>query len=181
MGVSMKVELVPVDSLVFDPNNARKHDDKNLEAIKGSLVKFGQQKPIVVTDKGVVLAGNGTLAAAKALGWTEIAVVRSTLEGFDATAYALADNRTAELAAWNDDILGSQLHSLREIGFELPEIGFDTSYLDDMFKESGEDEPKAAKDVDPEYLLVVLCANENDQRDLFEEFRERGLTCKIMS
>ena len=126
----MKIEHVAISSLVLDPNNARKHDEKNLEAIKGSLTKFGMQKPIVVDKKGVVLAGNGTLAAAKALGWEKIAVVRTDLEGFNAAAYALADNRTSELASWDEDVLGKSLHELREIDFELGDIGFDTSYLD---------------------------------------------------
>lgn len=146
----MKVETRKISDLVPDPNNARKHDSKNLDAIKGSLAKFGMQKPIVVDKNNIVLAGNGTLAAAKALGWTDIDVVVSTLEGFNAAAYALADNRSSELADWDMNILGSTLHSLREIDFELPDIGFDTSYVDGLLnptqptiegsKELGEDE-----------------------------------------
>jgi len=58
--------------LSLDPANVRKHDRRNLDAIKASLRKFGQQKPIVVDTKGIVLAGNGTLTAAKELGWSEI-------------------------------------------------------------------------------------------------------------
>ncbi len=72
----MKIETVAVASLAFDPANARKHDEANLKAIAGSLNLFGQRKPIVVTKAGVVVAGNGTLEAAKSLGWTEIDVVR---------------------------------------------------------------------------------------------------------
>lgn len=121
----MLIEKVSVDHLLFDPANARTHDKKNLAAIKGSLRKFGQQKPIVVNSKGEVVAGNGTLAAAKALGWQEIAVVRTSLEGVDATAFALADNRTAELAAWDEEILGKTLQSLRELDFPIADIGFD--------------------------------------------------------
>lgn len=72
----MKTETVSIDSLVFDPANVRKHPEKNLATIKASLLRFGQQKPIVVDANGVVRAGNGTLAAAKALGWKEIRIVR---------------------------------------------------------------------------------------------------------
>lgn len=60
-------ERVPVDQLKFDPKNSRKHDTKNIKAIKESLLKFGQQKPIVVMADGTVIAGNGTLQAFKEL------------------------------------------------------------------------------------------------------------------
>jgi ParB family chromosome partitioning protein len=126
----MKTETVLIDSITFDPANVRRHGEKNLAAIKASLNRFGQQKPIVVDADGVVRAGNGTLAAAKALGWKEIKVVRSTLAGSEATAYAIADNRTAELAEWDDDALSQTLAALQiededlavATGFDADEI-----------------------------------------------------------
>lgn len=127
----MKSEIVSIDSLTFDPSNVRKHDPKNLDAIKSSLNRFGQQKPIVVDAKGVVRAGNGTLMAAKALGWKEIAIVRSTLAGSEATAYAIADNRTAELAAWDDDALAQTLAALQIEDEDLAlATGFDAKEID---------------------------------------------------
>jgi ParB-like nuclease domain len=126
----MKIELVDIGKLVLDPANARRHPERNLSAIKGSLARFGQQKPIVANAAGVVIAGNGTLEAAKELGWDKIAVVRSELGGTDLAAFAIADNRSSELAEWDRDVLGSILHALREDSFDLTSIGFDTSYLD---------------------------------------------------
>jgi len=111
----VKVESVPIATLSQDPANARKHDDKNLESIKASLRRFGQQKPIVVDSSNVVRAGNGTLAAATALGWDSINVVQTDLQGSEATAYAIADNRTAELAEWDDSVLAASLSSLADV------------------------------------------------------------------
>lgn len=111
----MKVESVSIAALSQDPANARKHDDKNLEAIKASLRRFGQQKPIVVDSSNVVRAGNGTLAAAIALGWDSINVVQTDLQGSEATAYAIADNRTAELAEWDESVLAASLSSLADV------------------------------------------------------------------
>jgi len=111
----VKVESVPIATLSQDPANARKHDDKNLEAIKASLRRFGQQKPIVVDSSNVVRAGNGTLAAATALGWDSINVVQTDLQGSEATAYAIADNRTAELADWDESVLAASLSSLADV------------------------------------------------------------------
>ena len=122
---------INVSEIMQDPNNARKHDGKNLDAIKGSLAKFGQQKPIVIDEKNIVLAGNGTLSAARSLGWKTITAVRSALKGYDATAYALADNRSSELAEWDQEILDSQLQALSAFDFPLMDIGFDMPSLDD--------------------------------------------------
>jgi hypothetical protein len=119
----MITEKLKIADLSLDPSNVRKHDRKNLDAIKASLRKFGQQKPIVVDAKGIVIAGNGTMTAAQELGWTEIAAVRTALVGVEATAFAIADNRSAELAEW-DDKLGAVLRSLQEAEINLEELGF---------------------------------------------------------
>lgn len=121
----MDTELVSIDTLSLDPYNARTHSERNLSAIAASLKEFGQRKPIVV-HQNVVIAGNGTLEAALTLGWKEIAVTRTpsdwTLE--QARAFALADNRTAELAEWDTSILSDQLVALDEIGFDIEALGF---------------------------------------------------------
>ena len=119
----MKLTTTKITELSLDPSNVRKHGRKNLDAIKASLRKFGQQKPIVVDAKGIVLAGNGTLAAAQELGWTEIEIVRTQLEGVEATMFAIADNRTAELAEW-DENLEEVMKSLLDAGQDLTDLGF---------------------------------------------------------
>lgn len=141
MKPTLKIETVPVSSLVFDPSNARKHPEKNLAAIKGSLAKFGQRKPIVVRN-GVVIAGNGTLQAAKELGWDKIDVVRADdMSATEATAFAIADNRTSEIAEWDAGVLGDTLKGLMEDDFDLSQIGFDAGDLESIL-------PK----VEPEFL-----------------------------
>ena len=125
----MEIEKIKISELVQDPKNARTHSEKNLKAIKGSLKKFGQQKPIVVSMENVVIAGNGTMQAAKELGWDELYVKRANLSEIDSAAFALADNKTAELAEWDDLMLSKTLDNLLNEGFEVEEIGFE---LDDL-------------------------------------------------
>jgi len=123
----MKIERLSIEQLKLDPNNARKHDNANLEAIAGSLTQFGQRKPIVISQDNTVVAGNGTLTAAKSLGWTEIDAVRVPAD-WDANrikAFALADNRTAELADWDTKVLNAQLMELIELDLDIQEIGFE--------------------------------------------------------
>jgi ParB-like chromosome segregation protein Spo0J len=122
----LRIETVKINSLKPDPANARTHDSKNLKAIASSLEKFGQRKPIVVTPDSIVVAGNGTLEAAKSLGWTQIAIARTPIGWTwdQVKAFALADNRTAELAEWDDKVLADQLLELDANGWELEELGF---------------------------------------------------------
>lgn len=115
--------LVPLDALREDPQNVRKHSARNIDAIAASYRRFGQQRPIVALADGTVIAGNGQLAAARKLGWDAIAVVRFTDEA-QARAFAIADNRTAELAEWEYEGLESQLKALGDITF-LDEMAFD--------------------------------------------------------
>jgi DNA modification methylase len=128
----MKIEKIAIDKLLLDPANARKHGKKNLDSIKGSLAKFGQQKPIVVNADNVIVAGNGTMQAAKELGWKEINIVRTDLKGSDITAFGIADNRTSELAEWDDKVLQELLEGLKAEDFDLSAIGFDIDDMNEM-------------------------------------------------
>lgn len=134
----MKVETVDIDLVMFDPANVRKHGERNLETIKASLARFGQQKPVVVGRGNVVLAGNGTLAAARALGWDEIKIVRTDLTGTDATAYAIADNRSAELAEWDDQSLAETLRALQSEDFDLDAVGYTDAEVDALIDGLGD-------------------------------------------
>jgi DNA modification methylase len=124
---NLRIETIKISSLTPDPTNARRHDSRNLESIKGSLKLFGQRKPIVVTGANVIVAGNGTVEAAKDLGWSEILIVRTPIDWTpeQVKAYALADNRTAELAEWDSKILADQLIELDAVGWNVAEFGFE--------------------------------------------------------
>ena len=123
----MKIEIVKIATLISDPNNARIHDEKNLSAIESSLIQFGQRKPIVLTSSSLIVAGNGTTEAAKRLGWKEIAAVRvpDSWSQDEVKAFALADNRTSELAAWNPERLSEQLKELTAAEFPVFDLGFE--------------------------------------------------------
>lgn len=133
----MDLERIPIDKLILDPANVRKHGERNLQSIVASLHRFGQQRPILIDKHNIVRAGNGTLQAAKSLGWSEIDCVRTELVGSEAIAYAIADNRTAELAEWDDDVLAAQLNGLLADDDELLDAaGFTEEELVKMLNES---------------------------------------------
>lgn len=127
---SLKQLAVPIDSLQALPGNPRRGD---VDAVAASLSRFGQRKPIVVRrDDGTIIAGNHTWQAAKKLGWSEIAVAYVGDDDVTAQAYALADNRTAELGDYDDELLKALIDSVGEVD---PELLKDTGWSDDAVKE----------------------------------------------
>jgi DNA modification methylase len=139
---TLEIKRVPLDSIRPDPANVRLHDERNLDTIKGSLTRFGQQKPIVVDRQGIIRAGNGTYAAAKALGWDAIQVVESELAGLEATAYSIADNRSSDLSSFDNSSLSKLLDELRTedallgVGYSSQEID---ELLDSLLQQAGVD------------------------------------------
>lgn len=148
---------VPLASLNLDPANARLHRENNLETLKASLAQFCQRKPVVVQKDGMIVrAGNGTVRAARALGWTEIAAVIVDDDNATASQYAIADNRTAELAEWDDEALASLLQGMDEQTRQS--VGFDEDDLEALLKSLTPEEPSG--DAEPmlgavQYSVVV--------------------------
>ena len=150
----MEIQQVEIETLELDPANVRQHSDRNLDAIRSSLKRFGQQKPIVINQQGIVIAGNGTLTAARSLGWDTIQAVETKLHGSEATAFAIADNRTAELAEWDIDNLIKQVNALELEDPELANaVGFDSLELDELLGDviDTEENPYTAKVETPIY------------------------------
>lgn len=121
---------VPINSVTYDPDNARLHPERNVEAIKESLTIYGQVKPIVVQKSTMhVVAGNGTLKCARELGWKKIAAAIVDMTDSEAAGYGLADNKTAELAKWDfeTDVLKRIDAKMRSAG--IPMTGWSESDL----------------------------------------------------
>lgn len=165
----MKIETVAIKSLTLDPENARKHSSKNIEAIASSLKSFGQRRPIVAYNN-IVIAGNGTIEAATNLGWTDIAVVRCPSEWTheQARAYALADNRTSELGIWDHQLLADQLLELDAQGWQVEELGFvQLSPPTDPYKEWDAMPAYEQPDKTSAFRVTVHFATESDADDFF--------------
>ena len=139
----MKIIQIALEDLALDPRNAREHNDKSLSALAVSLDRFGQRKPIVVTSDTQVVAGNGTVQAAGQLGWEKVDAVRVPAD-WDAEkikAFAIADNRTAELSDWNREILAEQLLELEEADFSPELLGFEPTPVADFLPVEDDDNP----------------------------------------
>lgn len=134
-GDDFRVVMFPIEKLQSDPDNARIHDDRNIEVVRASLERFGWMQPIVarIGDK-MILAGHGRVEAAKRLGMTKVPVFFVKLNKKDGHAYAVVDNRAAELAQWDSLKLAALLAEMdadlqAAVGFSAAEI---SAVLDDI-------------------------------------------------
>lgn len=102
--------LVRLNSVTLDPKNAKEHTSSGIGTIAASLERYKQRKPIVIhAETGIVEAGNGTVRAARQLGWEWIAAVRVHDDPATQSGFSLADNRAAEFSEWNNATLTALL------------------------------------------------------------------------
>src|SRR3990172_9249254 len=104
--MAQRIELWPIDKLVPYERNARTHSDSQVAQIAASIAEFGFNSPILVDTNAGIIAGHGRLLAARKLGLTEVPVIiLDHLSETQKRAYIIADNKLAELAGWNEEIL----------------------------------------------------------------------------
>ncbi|QYK49186.1 MAG: ParB N-terminal domain-containing protein [Phycisphaeraceae bacterium] len=119
----MSIEMRGVDEIKPYPNNPRVNDGA-VEAVARSIKEYGFRQPIVVDREGVVIVGHTRLKAAKHLGLEKVPVHVADLTPEQAKAYRLADNRTALIAEWSDELLAVELGELKALDIDLGGLGF---------------------------------------------------------
>ena len=133
----MSVELRPLDAVRPYANNPRQNDDA-VEAVAESIRRFGFRQPIVVDTDGVIVAGHTRFRAAQRLGLATVPVhVATDLTPDEVRAYRLADNKTAELASWDDAMLSIELDALRGAGIDWTLLGFNEEELAKLLAPAG--------------------------------------------
>lgn len=127
------IEMRAVRDLKPNERNARVHSARQVEQIAESIRSFGWVGPIVVDGKGTVLSGHGRLQAAVRLGMPRVPTIPvKHLTPAQQRAFMLADNRLAELAEWNEDVLAAELKELLEFDIDVEVTGFDLSDLEQV-------------------------------------------------
>jgi len=135
----MKIEYTPVRELRPHPNNARTHSKKQIRQIANSIHKFGFCNPVLVDDAKQIIAGHGRVEAAKLLGIDAVPTVRlSHLSAADKRAYVLADNKLAEKAGWDRELLAIELQGLIELDVDIELTGFEMAEIDLILDEARE-------------------------------------------
>ena len=142
--------MVPLEKLVPYVNNARTHSPEQIQKLRGSLREYGFINPIIIDSDFNIIAGHGRFEAAKAEGIKEVpCVLVDYLTPAQKKAYIIADNRMAEDAGWDEEMLRAEIESLQEQAFDLSLTGFDDKELSALF-DLGEDGEQDDFDVDAE-------------------------------
>lgn len=139
---SLKVELRPIAAIKPAKRLARRHGERQIEQIASSIQQFGFTNPILVDDSGTIVAGHGRHAAALLLGMEDVPVIPiCDLDPAELRAYALADNRIAQNAGWDEGILRIEFEELQalDLDFDLEITGFSTTEIDQFMLVSPEE------------------------------------------
>ncbi len=148
----MEVIQTPIGKLIPYIRNPRKNDQA-ISKVAGSITEFGFKQPIVVDSEMVIIAGHTRLLAAQQLELAEVPVViANDLTEAQVKAYRIADNRTAQEAEWDNDLLKLELLDLIEFDFDLLETGFDPNELAELLTTGNEgltDDDYIPEDVEP--------------------------------
>jgi DNA modification methylase len=155
--IDRRIEITPTNRLTPYRNNARTHSKKQIRQIGDSIRRFGFTNPVLIDDCGQIIAGHGRVEAAKLLGLAAVPAIKvSHLSDTEKRAYILADNRLAEKAGWDREILAIELQALIDLDFEVELIGFEAPYIDMVLDDAAEanSEPPGPEDALPDVPLI---------------------------
>lgn len=177
--INEKIDIVykNVDELREYKNNPR-NNDKAVAAVAASIELAGFKVPIVIDGNGVIVAGHTRLKAAKQLGMQTVpCIVADDLTDEQIRAFRLADNKVAELAGWDFDKLEAELEQLQNLDMSV--FGFEDADDED------DDSPKEREDLSSKvaavYEVIVECADEYEQEEVFTRLIGEGLQCRVLT
>ena len=145
-----RIAEIPIEDLRPYPNNARKHSRRQIDQIAQSIRQFGFTNPVLIDSDGGIIAGHGRVEAAKLLGMDRVPTILIDHLGEEQKrAYIIADNRLAEKAGWDQELLAIELQHLTEIDldFDVEITGFETAEIDLLIETFGDDSDSPADDL----------------------------------
>lgn len=166
-----EMQLVPLEKLVPYVNNARTHLPEQITKLRSSLREFGFINPVIIDRDYGIIAGHGRVLAAKEEGITEVpCVFVDYLTEAQKKAYILADNRFAQDAGWDEELLRIEIESLQGADFDVSLTGFEEQEIADLF---AGDEDKNAKDDDFDLSAALEKASFVERGDIWTVGRHR--------
>ena len=149
--MDLNVQQIELEQLVPYARNARTHSDSQVAQIAGSIAEFGFVNPVLVGDDNVIIAGHGRVMAAKKLGLQTVPTIKlDHLTENQRRALVIADNKIAENAGWDEELLRLELQNFADEDFDLDLLGFDDVELDDLLASLDDDEAAALDENIPE-------------------------------
>lgn len=168
----MQIKMVPIADIIPYENNPRKNTDA-VQYVKNSIKEFGFRIPMVLDAENVIVCGHTRFLAAQELGMTEVpCTYADDLTEEQIKAFRLADNKTAEMSAWDFEKLELELSELP--GIDMSDFGFEL----DFEEKTETKEPKEAT-YSESIGVVIDCSDEEEAEEIFNKLQEEGYTCRI--
>ena len=175
-----KIVAKSVNDLKPYARNARTHSAVQVAQIAESITQWGFTNPILIQPDGTIIAGHGRFLAAQSLSMAEVPVL--VISGWtqeQIRAYVLADNKLAENAGWDEDLLKLELGDLKESGFDLGLAGYTDDEIDKLLTEP--EAPDASPQItEMNYAIILRCDSEQSQMELLARFENEGLKCEAL-
>ena len=166
-----EMKMVETSKLIPDVNNARTHSQEQVNKLRGSLREFGFINPVIIDSDFNVIAGHGRLMAAKEEGIEEVpCVLVDYLTEAQKKAYILADNRYAQDAGWDEELLRLEIEALEGMDFDVSLTGFDDQEIADLFADG---ESTGAEDDDFDLSDALEKAAFVERGDVWQVGRHR--------
>lgn len=181
-GNKSQIEQVAIDTLIPYARNSRTHSDEQVAQVAASIREFGFTNPVLIDSDGGIIAGHGRVLAARKLQLKEVPCIRlSHLTETQKKAYIIADNSLALNSGWNDELLGLELNSLHDEGFDMGLVGFNAAELSKLMGfDMPLDESEFGGDPSDKFQLLIEFDSEQELQEEFNRCQERGLTCKLI-
>ena len=183
---------INIDEIKPYERNARIHSSKQIKQIMEAIKAFGFTNPLLIDDEKNLIAGHGRLEAVKQLNIIDFkdkpikelpAIIITGLSEADKKALIIADNKIAENASWDYDLLQAEFQELEAINYDLDLMGFDN--LDEILGADidVEQETKEIKEVEinKKYELLIKCKDEKELEKVYNENIEKGYECSILT
>jgi len=179
----LRIVYRPTASLVPYATNPRTHSDGQIELLAGSMRRFGWTIPVLVDGERGIIAGHGRVLAAAKLGLKELPCIeRADMTDAERRAYLIADNRLAELAGWDRQLLGAELKALQDLQLPLAELGFSPPDLDELLNAGAAAEGAAGPTLAERFMVppfTVLNAREGWWQDRKRAWLALGIKSEI--
>ena len=132
---TLALEYRPLADLIPYARNARTHSEAQVALIAGSIREYGFTNPVLVDGASGIIAGHGRVLAARKLGLPAVPVIElAHLTPTQRQAYILADNKLAEAAGWDKNLLALEIGELSDLGVDLGSLGFDAGEIDAILR-----------------------------------------------
>jgi ParB-like chromosome segregation protein Spo0J len=175
------VEMWPLADVKRYANNPRVNDPA-VDAVAKSIAEFGFNNPIQVDATGTIIAGDTRYLAAQKLRLSHVPVIpQRSMSAAQVRAYRIADNKTGELATWDDALLLAELNALSEQRFDLSLLGFDDDELVSLMAPADAAADPAEVEVPPSFQVAVECADEADQKAVYDLLTGKGYKCRVLT